>query len=300
MDEKQKPTPNELIGILQRLGRSGVRAEQISPFHCDEDGSEYAVWLVNTGKTKCVLKRAKGNEIEIYRSFFPGKKPYVPAFLGACEYHGDTYFLTEYCPGEGLCRCDRERLKKALDAIILMQDEFWEREGLYDAANAYQMALKNVEHRGKYLGSALLDVAYATFKVQYANTPRTLCHDDLLPFNLLVGERAVLIDWEYGGMLPYPTSLARLLAHGREKDGAFFYLKNEDRSFAIDYYYDNLIKKHGVSYADYRRTLELFFFFEYCEWVMLGNEYDSRDDERYADSLKLAEETAAAISGSKQ
>ena len=295
MEQKQKPTLLQLSGILSRLGLSVVSEEQISPFICDEDGSEYAVWLVDTGADKRVLKRAKGNEIAIYRSFFGARKSYVPAFLGACEWNGDTYFLTEYCPGADLCRCEWEKLKRALDALIAMQDEFWEREDLYGAANAYEAALKSIEHRGKYLCSALLERAYAQLQALYPNTPRTLCHDDLLPFNLLIGERAVLIDWEYGGMLPYPTSLARLLAHGREEDGAYFYLTRADRDFAIDYYYENLIKKHGISYEDYRRTLEHFFFFEYCEWVMLGNEYDSRDDPRYGDSLRLAEEAAAKL-----
>ncbi|MBR4906168.1 MAG: phosphotransferase [Clostridia bacterium] len=298
MEQKQKPTSKELIAVLDRLGYPGIRAEQISPFLCEEDGAEYAVWLVDTGTQKCVLKRAKGNELAIYRTFFSERKPYVPAFLGACESGGDAYFLTEYCPGTDLRRCDREKLIKALDALILMQDEFWERTDLYGAANAYDMAQKSIEHRGKFLGSALLDAAFAKFREQYAETPCTLCHDDLLPINLLIGERAVLIDWEYGGMLPYPTSLARLIAHGRERDDAYFYLSRADRDFAIEYYYENLVKKHGIAYDVYRRTLTCFLFFEYCEWVMLGNEYDSRDDERYGESMLLAEEAAKAILGS--
>lgn len=292
---EQKPTSKDLIAILDRLGYSGIHAEQISPFLCEEDGTEYAVWLVDTGAQKCVLKRAKGNELAICRTFFSEQKPYVPAFLGACESGGDAYFLTEYCPGTDLRRCDREKLIKALDALIRMQDEFWGRKDLYDAANAYESALKSIEHRGKYLGSALLDAAFAKFREQYAKTPRTLCHDDLLPINLLIGERAVLIDWEYGGMLPYPTSLARLIAHGRERDDAYFYLSRADRDFAIEYYYEKLVKKHGVSYENYRRTLTFFLFFEYCEWVMLGNEYDSRDDARYTESLRLAEEAATRL-----
>ena len=295
MEQKQKPTAAELSGILDRLGYPGIRADRISPFLCEEDGSEYAVWLVDTGAQKYVLKRAKGNELAIYQTFFRERKPYVPAYLGACEANGDTYFLTEYCPGADLRRCDREGLIKALDALIRMQDEFWGCEDLYGAANAYETAQKSIEHRGRFLGSALLDAAFAKFREQYAETPRTLCHDDLLPINLLVGDHAVLIDWEYGGMLPYPTSFARLIAHGRERDDAYFYLTCEDRDFAIEYYYENLVKKHGISYADYRRTLACFLFFEYCEWVMLGNEYDSRDDERYGDSLRLAEETAEML-----
>lgn len=299
MEEKQTPTRAELVEIMALLGYQGLSTDAFHPFLSEEDGSEYAVWRVDAGDRKYVLKRAKGSEIEIYRSFFREKKPYVPAFFGDCEYAGDAYFLTEFCPGETLSRCDREKLTKALDALIMMQDEFWERADLYDAAYPFDEALARVERRGRFLDSALLERAYAAFSALYRSTPRTLCHDDLLPFNLLIGERAVLIDWECGGMLPYPASLARLLAHGREEEGAFFYLRRDDRDFAIDYYYENLVKKHGVSYADYRRTLDFFFFFEYCEWVMVGNRYGNRDDERYVSSLKLAEETATALLESK-
>lgn len=123
----------------------------------------------------------------------------------------------------------------------------------------------------------------------YRQTPRSLCHDDLLPFNLLVGERAVLIDREYGGVLPYPGPLARLSAHRREDENAFFFLKRADRDFAIEYYYRICAEKHGISYAEYRRTLDFFLFYKACEWIMLGNRYDQRGDERYRYSLRQAE-----------
>ena len=196
---------------------------------------------------------------------------------------------------EDLRRCEREKLRKALDALIEMQEEFWQREELYGSAFTLEQSLVGIENRGRYLGSKRLEEVYAAFVRIYQTTPRTLCHDDLLPFNLLIGERAVLIDWEYGGLLPYPTSFARLIAHGREEEGAFFYMTREDRNFAIQYYYDGLIKKHGIPYAEYRRTLDYFLFYEYCEWVMLGNRYNNRSDERYGYYLKLAEELAEKL-----
>lgn len=75
----------------------------------------------------------------------------------------------------------------------------------------------------------------------------------------------------------------------------FFYMTQKDRNFAIQYYYDALIKKHGISFAEYRRTLDWFLFYEYCEWVMLGNRYDSRSDERYGYYRNLAEELAGKL-----
>ena len=293
--EEKTPTTRELTEILAKLGLPGIGEEAIRAFTAEEDGGAYAVWRIDTGSGKYVLKRAKAFELETYRCFFREKKPYAPAFYGSCAFGGAEYFLMEYCTGEDLCRCEREKLRKALDALIEMQDEFWQREELYDSALTLEKSLVGIENRGRYLGSKHLEEAYAAFVKIYRTTPRTLCHDDLLPFNLLIGERAVLIDWEYGGILPYPSSFARLIAHGRQEEGVFFYMTQDDRNFAIQYYYDGLVRKHGIPYAEYRRTLDDFLFYEYCEWVMLGNRYDNRSDERYGYYLRLAEELAQKL-----
>lgn len=295
MEEKRKPTKSELTRILTKLGLPRIEEGAISAFTADEDGGEYTVWMIDTGRDKYVLKRAKAFELETYRCFFSDKKSYAPAFFCSCKFDGEDYFLLEYCPGENLRRCEREKLKKALDSLIEMQDEFWQREELYGSAVTLEKSLEGIENRGRYLCSELLEKAYAEFVQLYKMTPRTLCHDDLLPINLLIGERAVLIDWEYGGILPFPTSFARLIAHGREEEGAFFYMTHEDRNYAIEYYYDRLIRKHGFSFDEYQRTLDYFLFYEYCEWVMIGNRYENRSDERYGYYLKLAKEMAAKL-----
>ena len=100
---------------------------------------------------------------------------------------------------------------------------------------------------------------------------------------------ATIVDWEFAGVLPYLTSIARLLAHCEESEDAFFFMKDEDKAFAIDYYYENLVKNKGISYEKYRRDLDLFLFYEYCEWIMLGNKYpDSADMGRYKCYLEKA------------
>ena len=67
MEETQIPAKNELKTILTKLGLPNIRAEAISVFTVDEDGSEYAVWLVSTEREQYVLKRAKAFELETYR-----------------------------------------------------------------------------------------------------------------------------------------------------------------------------------------------------------------------------------------
>ncbi len=296
MEQKQRPSLYEIKTILAQLGISGAGDPSVKAFVSEEDGSEYAVWLVDNKKTKAVLKQAKAYEIDAYRRFFSNRQTYVPSFLGACRYSGQAYFLTEYFPGADLRVCDRKRLTLVLDALAEMQNEFWERKELYDACVTVEKAAEGIENRGRYLGSELLENTYRGFEQVYRETPRSLCHNDLLPINVLANdERAVFIDWEYCGILPYLSSFARLIAHCRENRDYYFYMSAEDREFATGYYYNALAKQHGISQGEFLRTLDYFLFYEYCEWIMLGNRYDSRDDERYGYCLNLAEQLAEKL-----
>lgn len=292
MEQKPKPTIEELRAVLNALGRADADTARITAFTSEEDGAEYAVWRIDGDET-AVLKRAKAFEIACYETYFRDGTPYVPALLGTCRTGDGDWLLTEYCEGRDLRRCDRPRLIKAIDALAGLQNAFWQRADLYDSCITMERAEKAVKDRGTYLGSEKLERAYAAFERVYRETPRTLSHEDLLPINVLANEdRAVLIDWEHAGILPYAGPFARLIAHGREDEDAFFYLTEADRDFAIGYYYERLPQMHGISYADYRRTLDHFLFYEYCEWIMLGNRYDARGDERFGYCSKLADRTA--------
>lgn len=80
----------------------------------------------------------------------------------------------------------------------------------------------------------------------------------------------MILDWEYTGILPYPGPLARFLAFGEENPDSLFQMTPEDKAFALEYYYENLIRSKGISKAAYERTMKLFFFAEYCEWMCLA------------------------------
>ena len=101
---------------------------------------------------------------------------------------------------------------------------------------------------------------------------------------------ATIIDWEYAAILPYPTSLARLIAHGEEDESAFFYMTQADKDYAIEYYFEHLLKENGIDYNDYRRTLDYFLLYEYCEWIMLGVKYNETGSERFQKYYAKAKE----------
>ena len=268
-----------IIEILEAMNLSFPLSDiEVSPFTSAEDGSEYSVWLVRFGDQKFVLKKAKGFEIETYSAFFSDIASGAPRFYASVNYQGDDYFLMEYVEGVDLCKCTREGLKKAIDAIISLQNKYWEDKTYEHCGFSFEKSLVGRISRGEYIFDDEIEAEYACFLEEYRRLPRTLCHDDLLPFNVLVSDNgATLIDWEYGGILPYPTPIARLIAHCEANETAFFYMSDDDKTFAIDYYYESFVCSKGISYPEYRRSLELFVLYEYCEWIMLGNKYKSED-----------------------
>ena len=261
-----------------------------SPFVSAEDGAEYDVWRVSSDEKTYVLKKAKESELSVYISYLKNASG-VPRIIESVDFEDENYFIMEYVQGEPALRFDRLAITKALDALIAIQKAFWQTSEIEGAGVSFEESLAHRISRGKYLNDHDLEEAYDEFIDAYKALPRTLCHDDLLPFNIMLSEdSATVIDWEVAGILPYPVPLARLLAHAEESEDAFFYIKNEDKEFATRYYYDNLLKEKGIAEYDFRYSLALFVFYEYCEWIMLGNKYPDADMERYDKYMKKAKE----------
>lgn len=280
----------EMEIILKALGFATDKVIW-EPFLNAEDGEAYSVWRVTSGEKVYVLKQAKEYEAEVYSTFLSAENSYAPHLYGSTEFDGKNYLLMEYIPGEDLRFCTREKLCRALDALIAMQKAWWEKPGYEDAAFSMDKARPGRTRRGQDLGDPDLQMFYEGYLARWEQLPKTLCHEDLLPFNVLIGEeKAVLIDWEVAGMQPYLSPLARLIAHGEEQEDAFFHMREADRTFAIDYYYEHLVGEIGIPYAVYRRDLAYFLLYEYCEWIMLGVRYGDTTSERYCGYLALARE----------
>lgn len=287
----------ELQKIIEHIDAVCIPSKAtITQLKHEEDDAPYQVWRIDADDAKYILKEAKGNEKELYSTVLATVKTSVPALYQVITIDDKTYLLMEYIKGEDLCRCNRRKLTYTLDALISLQKKTWEMEAIDHLEESFAKSLLQRQNRGQYLHHSLLEKAYEEFLHMYQSVPKTLCHDDLLPFNVICGkDKAFLIDWECGGVLPYPVSFARLIAHAEEDEGALFYMTTADRQFAIDYYYDNLLKEKGISYIDWLNTLEYFLFYEYCEWVFVGNKYHATDGEYYKKYLPIAKKQAAKI-----
>lgn len=277
-----------ISGILETMGYPDcLSAER---FLAAEDGAPYDVWKLEFEGKTCVLKRGKAAERNHYAAFLSNGCSFAPALLAAAEIDSDVWLLIEYIPGRDLCHCSRPALILALDALIAMQAASWQPP---IACDTFDKFLHGRQNRLKYLKDPSMIAAYQAYLEDFSISARTLCHDDLLPFNVIISEeRAVFIDWECCGMLPWATSLARLIAHGCDEEDSLFYMSGVDKAFAIDYYFNNFIYHKGLTYTQYRRSLSLALFYEYCEWVYLGNRYGNTESERYLSYLQKARQAA--------
>ncbi len=261
--------------ILKKFGYEGCTA---SAFKSEEDGGEYSVWKVERdGKAAFVLKKAKGCEYAVYKTFLERLEHGVPKLCGSLTDGEEQYLLMEYVQGRSLVKCERKGLTAVLNELIYIQDMYWEERVLQDRCYSYDESLSDRKRRGEYLPDGDIKNAYNEFLKLYENVPRTLCHDDLLPFNALASDSgAAIIDWEYAGILPYPVPLARLIAHGEADRQALFYMSSEDKEFAMEYYFEKLIKPKGISRMEYYRTAAYFLLYELCEWIAIGEKNNDR------------------------
>lgn len=284
----------KLQEILAGLGIREMPAA-VKPFHGEEDGAEYTVWRVDLQTGPKVLKKTTRQERSVYETFLMGLAA-VPRCYGFYETGDDVYMLMEFVPGQTLSRSTRENLRLALDALIELQNAWWQDEAHADAGLGFDRCY---ESRQKWLPHmADLTEAFEAYLEAFRIVPRTLCNDDLLPFNVLSdGQRAVILDWEYGGILPYPCALARLIAYGEDREDALFYMTEEDKEFALRYYYDRFIRQKGIGWEAYLHTMQLFLLKEYAEWVYCAHKSGDLGIPYYKPYYAKARAMAAQLKG---
>ena len=80
-----------------------------------------------------------------------------------------------------------------------------------------------------------------------------------------------------------------------EREEAFFRMSHEDKQFAKEYYFKKCVKPMGISRELYEKHLDLFLFYEYCEWIYVGNKFGDTDNDRFRKYLNMAKEMAIKL-----
>ena len=120
----------ELWKIIDRIEAVSIPKDAtITQLKHEEDDEPYQVWRIDTDNTKYILKEAKGNESEIYQSILSILKESFPSLYQVITTEEKTYLLMEYIEGENLCKCNRTKLTRALDALISLQQKSLQKHG---------------------------------------------------------------------------------------------------------------------------------------------------------------------------
>ena len=94
-----------------------------------------------------------------------------------------------------------------------------------------------------------------------------MSNGDFLQWNVIYdGENVVVIDWGFGGMMPYSLDIARFLAHATETRSTFpFYMNDAQKELFLDRMYEAL--KTKISREQFNLDVKLATLNEYIEFV---------------------------------
>ncbi len=292
-----EPVPLDALPAAKELKLdSSVTAERF----CDNDGEykrRYNVYKLTANGKACVLKKSDSQETAIYRDFFQGRGFAVPEYFGSVECDGAVWMLMEYIEGPDLRRFDREMALACAETLSQVQNVYWDSAA---GGSRFQRYWERVNRRCRCLQDyPELAKGYGMFLSRQLDCPRTLCSGDFLQCNgILHNGRAYMIDWGFGGILPYTLDIARLIAHGAEEPepGAFpFYMDAELRSHFLRAHYERL--EHKPDWERYIQDVKLAALNEYVEFleVLINDPETSREEITAGFYYRRAMETVQAL-----
>jgi len=91
---------------------------------------------------------------------------------------------------------------------------------------------------------------YKLFMDHQKKLPRTLSNGDFIQFNVIENNGQVyIIDWGFGGIMPYSLDIARFVAHATKDRATFpFYMTDEQKELFLNEVYERLEKKPAFIY----------------------------------------------------
>lgn len=91
--------------------------------------------------------------------------------------------------------------------------------------------------------------AYTVFLKRQVECPRTLCNGDLLQYNAIYNNNEVtVIDWAFGGIMPYSLDIARMITHGNENRFPLpYYMTEEYRKLFVRFFTNFLLVNQFIN-----------------------------------------------------
>ena len=275
--EKTKE-PLELPEALKTiLGTDGYEAFRFFDDCVYDEGKGYNTFKLIAGEGAFVLKKygyPEDLEAEV-RQYALLKGLPVPELLGVSK----GCILMRFVEGDDLKNPSDEGVCAAAKSLCAVMNAYPMGRG-YERPR-YDKYLCRLERRAGCLkDEPNLAAAFSVFFERQKAIPLTLSNGDLLPINVLYdGEKATLIDWEFGGFMPYALDIARFIAHTTE-DGSVtsFKMSAEQKRMFLDLMYEGLEVKPERKSFD--RDIRLALLNEYIE--ILEYYFNDPDAERGA------------------
>ena len=246
----------------------------------EADCREYDVYKLATAEGDRILKKAGGREAENYEKYLKQKDFCVPRFYGCWNEGTDTWIMLESIEGSDLRDMTDELAKAAAKSIVQIQNSFWN----HPDRERFEVYLERINRRFTCIkDEPEIGEAYGLFLERQKTCPRTLSNGDLLEFNAISKNGQVsIIDWGFGGIMPYALDLARFIAHATEDRATFpFSMNDSQKRLFLNEVYENLTEK--PDYKQYLFDIKLAVLNEYVEFI----EADEDDDRWYYDHAKL-------------
>lgn len=270
----------EETDVFQICERYGTKPDEFRAY------DTYKIY--DSGETK-IIKRVELREYNNYLRYLKGKDLNVPKLLGSDTEGKDFWIMLENVEGQDLRDMTDELACAAADSISTIQNQYWGSEDV----DRFEEYLERIHRRYECIkDNPQIAPAYKLFMERQETCPRTLANGDFLQFNAIEQNGTVyIIDWGFGGIMPYSLDLARFIAHATEDRATFpFFMKEQQKELFLNKVYEKLDHKPG--YQQYRRDIQLALLNEYVEFV----EADEDEDGWY---LQHAIDLANLISSQK-
>ena len=291
----QKIENKELKEIFNNITKDKYKIESIDRIclrydeATEEDSGvrEYDVYLIITEEEKFILKKASIYEYVNYERYLFSNNFSTPKYFGKMGKNDEFWIVIEYIDGHELSDINEINAVKTADAISQIANEFFQYKESFTEEVRMNSYLERIEKRYNYAKSLeFIGEAYKLFLDRQKEVPRTLCNGDLLPMNIMEEKGNIkIIDWGFGGIMPYSLDVARFIAHSIKVDGWTFKSTPENNQVFIDRYFENLQGK--INRETFERDIKLAILNEYVEFM----EADEDESNWYRDNaLKLSKQ----------
>lgn len=245
----------------------------------EDEVREYNVYIITTASKKAILKKTEKIESDIYTNYLSKGDFNVPHLYGSLKKDDDNWICIEMIEGDDLRDMTDEIALSAAKTLGSIQECFWT-EDLEcttedEVKGRFIKYWQRVLHRAQFLADKpVLRKAYQIFLDRQLTAPCTLSNGDFLEFNAMFdGEKVVMIDWGFGGMMPYSLDIARFIAHATETRCTFpFYMNDSQKELFLNEVYAGL--KDKISYEQFRFDIKLALLNEYVEFVEAEEDED--------------------------